>query len=412
MSEREDGARAFGRRLRVREVGGMPRAGVGVWAFILSVAILAARGSERLTGGYLWAEDATIFLKGAVEHGFWPIVEPFAGYIHSLPRIIAWLQSVTGSIETAPYVYVWTALLLTGVSCVICAATLQRTLCAEAPVIAVVMSLVPALVPHNGEVYLSITNLQWVTAPAFLALVIEASFWPAPPRWTVPLILFLGLSGGFAPLFAPVVVAGLLLQRRLSWGGASVLAAAVVALVAFATSDMQSPSLGGVHWRQAFFADLLMGLFTPTLAPHPLAAVARVVGRVLPLAILAAAWSSTRRSWALAFIALAVVTWAAGALRAAIYGPGACLSTRGHGARYLVVPAVLLGWALLVGSWQAPRWSIVVRGVLALLLVGSMLRQPVVDAYPPWQIKQTAPGAWHVRAAPPVFQTTIRAPGR
>ncbi len=385
---------------------------VGAWAFVLSVALLAARGWARLAGGYLWSEDITIFLKGAIEHGAPSIVEPFGGYVHVLPRVVAWLQSVTGPIEAAPFVYVWTALLLTGASCAICAAALRRTVCADAPAVAVAMSVLPVLVPHNGEVYLTITNLQWVMAPAFLALVIEASFWPEPPRWSAPLILLLGLSGGMAPLLVPVVVAGIVVRRRLTWGGASVLASAAVAIVAFATSGLPSPSIDDVHWRQAFFADLLMGIFTPALAPHPLSPLARIVGRILPVALLAAALSSRRRGWALALLALAVITWVPGALRGAFFAPGFCLKTDGHGARYLVVPAVLMGWAVLVGGWRGPRWSLVLRAGLVALLLASALRHPVVDTYPPWQIQQTAPGTWHVRAAPPVIQTTITAPAR
>ncbi|MCY1077930.1 hypothetical protein [Archangium lansingense] len=51
--------------------------------------LLLVRSHERLARAHLWAEDGSLFLREALERGAAPILEPYAGYLHVLPRILA-----------------------------------------------------------------------------------------------------------------------------------------------------------------------------------------------------------------------------------------------------------------------------------------------------------------------------------
>ncbi|MBL8936530.1 MAG: hypothetical protein JNM69_18375 [Archangium sp.] len=57
--------------------------------FTALTATLCFRGWPRLEQPSLWAEDGLIFLYDAVSMGWASLVEPYAGYVHLLPRLLA-----------------------------------------------------------------------------------------------------------------------------------------------------------------------------------------------------------------------------------------------------------------------------------------------------------------------------------
>ncbi|RKI65436.1 hypothetical protein D7X55_16425 [Corallococcus sp. AB049A] len=56
----------------------------------LCFAVLALRSHARLAQAHLWAEDGTVFLADALAHGFGATFLPYAGYLHVVPRLMAW----------------------------------------------------------------------------------------------------------------------------------------------------------------------------------------------------------------------------------------------------------------------------------------------------------------------------------
>ncbi|WP_404370784.1 hypothetical protein ACIHQR_11210 [Corallococcus coralloides] len=53
-------------------------------------AVLALRSHERLLQAHLWAEDGMVFLGDALAYGFGATFIPYAGYLHIVPRLLAW----------------------------------------------------------------------------------------------------------------------------------------------------------------------------------------------------------------------------------------------------------------------------------------------------------------------------------
>ncbi|GMU08548.1 hypothetical protein [Corallococcus caeni] len=53
-------------------------------------AVLALRSHARLVQAHLWAEDGTVFLADVLAHGVGATFMPYAGYLHVVPRLLAW----------------------------------------------------------------------------------------------------------------------------------------------------------------------------------------------------------------------------------------------------------------------------------------------------------------------------------
>ena len=52
-----------------------------------------ARGWPRIAHPTLWAEDGPIFLAAAYRNPLHPFIEPYSGYLHTVPRLVALLAS-------------------------------------------------------------------------------------------------------------------------------------------------------------------------------------------------------------------------------------------------------------------------------------------------------------------------------
>lgn len=144
-----------------------PATRTGVWSGVAAVAILIA-GSlaawlrlPAATHDTLWAEDARDFLGDAVRDGpIQALFKPYAGYLHTVPRIIAGLTEYFAPVNA------W-AMVMAGASCLVvgCVAALIF-FCARDSVpwlparvaLASITVLVP-LAPH--EVLGNTANLHW-----------------------------------------------------------------------------------------------------------------------------------------------------------------------------------------------------------------------------------------------------------
>ncbi|RKG72125.1 hypothetical protein D7W79_29480 [Corallococcus exercitus] len=59
-------------------------------ALLACFAVLMLRSHARLAQAHLWAEDGTVFLADALAHGIGATFMPYAGYLHVVPRLLAW----------------------------------------------------------------------------------------------------------------------------------------------------------------------------------------------------------------------------------------------------------------------------------------------------------------------------------
>jgi hypothetical protein len=61
------------------------------FTFLSCFLFLFLRASGRFLYAHLWAEDGSLFLPDAITYGWKSIFLPYAGYYHTLPRIIAYI---------------------------------------------------------------------------------------------------------------------------------------------------------------------------------------------------------------------------------------------------------------------------------------------------------------------------------
>lgn len=172
------------------------------------IVVLFKLGSTNITDT-LWAEDGVIFINEARTHGINSILKTYAGYLHVIPRIVAYIAVNINSSFT-PYIFFmfWLVALaffiyvLTKVS---------EDYGLKAPTILLV-TLFSIAQPNSGEVFFTITNAQWVLGCALALLVISNSNLKSSRTLYLALVC-IGLTGPFSLIFFPLVFMRLAFQK-------------------------------------------------------------------------------------------------------------------------------------------------------------------------------------------------------
>lgn len=197
------------------------------WFLLVVTVLLFLRKPHALHTPQLYAEDGSIFLAFNDLLGLRAWIEPYMGYLHLLPRLIAWMASHI--LDPA-----WWPAFYNGVAFLIWLAVIARTF---SPRLALPgkpwVALALFIGPQTGEVLFNITNLQWLTA----LLLVEQTF-VAPPATRVQrtgdllLVALVGLTGPF------VIALGPLLAWR--WWRARTMDNLAVLLLATACAGVQA----------------------------------------------------------------------------------------------------------------------------------------------------------------------------
>ncbi len=183
---------------------GMVAAFVGSMAFLL----LIPAGWARLD--HLWAEDGAKFAVGAMRFPLLNnLVEPYGGYLHTLPRLVAEVVALLPVGWTAAGFAVAAAVLRALVALVVFAGS--RAYLRSTPMRFALAALVIVLPAGNSETLNNMSNLHWfLLYGAFWALL-----WRGAPR--VPVALFVFLAAVSSPLvfvLAPIALVRLFLPRK------------------------------------------------------------------------------------------------------------------------------------------------------------------------------------------------------
>jgi hypothetical protein len=180
-------------------VEGAGRAFPLMLAFLLAIAF---KSNDFLSHPQFWAEDAIVFFKEQLGHGYPLILVPYAGYLHLIPRMVAWVATFFSPVK-APLIYNAAALLISSAALSFVAGRLRGHI----PTVLVFLSFM--LVPTNGEIFGTLTNVHWFLQFA-LVIACFTSFRPASPAMTYlrPLTLLLvALTGPFSVFIIGVVIA-------------------------------------------------------------------------------------------------------------------------------------------------------------------------------------------------------------
>jgi hypothetical protein len=174
-----------------------------VWRLLLLlvavVVMIALRQPDKLTYPQFWAEDAAVFYLQAENDGLGSFGTPYGGYWHGVPRAVALLGTAV-PIAFLPMLYTYTAVVLTA----LCLAVPLEGLTSERWRTRWALVLAVLLTPASGELWATLTNVQWIGASALVALLAAPT--PASRQGRVALgvvAAVLGLTGPFATLLWP-----------------------------------------------------------------------------------------------------------------------------------------------------------------------------------------------------------------
>jgi hypothetical protein len=186
---------------RLRPVG----TGLLAVAWAVATALLLVRPAGVPAWRVLWAEDGSRFLSGALDHpGPATWLEPYAGYLHLLPRLVGDVAARLPLAAAAPAFAVASAVVAGG-SLVLFAAGLRRWLPAPWQRAGLVVALA-ATHALAGEAAANAANLHWFLTLGLLGLALSRPRHLPVTAAAAAAVLF-ALSDPFAPLVAPVALA-------------------------------------------------------------------------------------------------------------------------------------------------------------------------------------------------------------
>ncbi|MFE9750377.1 hypothetical protein ACFYOT_36190 [Saccharothrix saharensis] len=370
-----------------------------VLAFLGALGFLLLFPAGRARLDHLWAEDGARFLVDAVTRPAWSnLVEPYGGYLHALPRLVAEPVALLPLEWAAAGFAVSAAVLRVAVALITFAAS--GAYLRWVPLRFALAALVVVLPAGNSEPVNNMTNLHWF----LLYGMFWALLWRNAPRVPVALFVFLAaLSSPLGLLLAPVALLRLALPRKEV--PIAFLVGALAQGVVMLFAERTPYSHDAVDPVQVALASVLR---VPVVAFTGSEQVARIYpgqGNLPVLAALVAAavpiaaglWWGDRAgrlvaSLGAAFSAIVIVVslsanWAA-VLQ--VQQPDVVMA----GQRYSIAPCLFLFTAMAVGLAAVParRWLflavVAARSVIAFVVLVSVsqhLRDPeVVLTGVPW----------------------------
>lgn len=182
--------------------------------FIIVILILMFRRFDGFTNPQLWAEDGTVFLQQYTEMGVKSLITPYAGYLHTIPRLIVFCFGLLSiNLIYIPLLY--------SITCVVFMLLLAYRFLKSADELSlqnkVLFATVFLYVPLGTEIFMNVTNLIWFTALYMVdfLLVGYKQYESSRYKLTIAVALFVvALTGPFSLLLSPIIVLIILLERK------------------------------------------------------------------------------------------------------------------------------------------------------------------------------------------------------
>jgi len=335
--------------------------------------IFFLRRPEMFLTPQFWAEDGPVIFVQADVTGARALLLPYGGYHHLLLRMIAALAAPLDAV-VLPAGYFFASM---AVTIALAAAVFSPRLdLSYRPACALTLGLVP----HTGEVFGNLTNLQWPAALGLVWLLLARDATrPGQQIRDSLLAVVLGLTGVFSVLFAPLFLYRAW-QRRSSaaWLIAGLILCTALVQVTTICRTGGSVSPAGASWSLPLILNtigLRLGgaLCLPmNQAMHLPPAVAVSLGLVCLVLLLAAAgWPGPQRETR-RLLAACLGLILAGTLFRLRQDLGD-LHVITNGDRYFFLPKLLAAWLIIQGlanpGWR--RWAC--AGVCTALLLTSLV---------------------------------------
>jgi len=184
-----------------------------LYVFFVAIGSLILKIDELnyFLGKFIWAEDGTIFLSKAQSLGLRAIIEPYAGYLHLYPRLVAHL-SLFFDLLYRPLVILFGWLIAYFLMVFTFAKIAKRV--GFSSVSVTVLIIMVTLQPHYGENFFNITNSQWMLG-AVLSLwaLAPGENMHRSPLLKALLLILLCLTGPFSIILIPLLLVKLILMR-------------------------------------------------------------------------------------------------------------------------------------------------------------------------------------------------------
>ena len=204
----------------------------------VALVMLFSRRPDVFANPQFWAEDGAIFFVEEKRFGWRTLFQPYAGYLHTVPRMVA------GAAGIAPAMWA-PALYTIGMAAVVVWTVMKAASRRVDLPLAYWSGLAVVLVPNMDELVLNITNAQWFGAIIMLLIAVGRS--PANAIQAiadVSAIALFGLTGPFAVFFAPLFLARFF-GKRTRYNAALVAinsALAVVQLLVYLSQNSAEPA--------------------------------------------------------------------------------------------------------------------------------------------------------------------------
>lgn len=173
--------------------------------------IILLKGWERLISPGIWAEDGTVFLKQAFEHGLASLFLPYDGYFHTLPRIIAvivtWIP-----VKLIPIFIVFFCYCVFVYTITFFFAPSYKWIFRSQP-LTFVAALILLLAPGQIEMLGNLTNLHWYLLLLLSVLALKDIH--TPYTFSEIVIAFLCIStSGTSIILLPIFVLRIILKWK------------------------------------------------------------------------------------------------------------------------------------------------------------------------------------------------------
>ncbi|HXQ82409.1 MAG TPA: hypothetical protein VN775_13910 [Opitutaceae bacterium] len=343
-------------------------------AFLTAAAVLSIlflRRPESFLHPQLYAEDGGVFFLGACRDPWGSILVPYAGYLHLGARLVAALCSWLNPL--------WIPAAYFSVSV---GAVLALTLALFSQRVGLphpgLFALAIVLVPHNGEVFDNLTNVQWIGAIGLIVLLLARDP-ERPSQWLLDFACaaVISLTGVFSVLFAPLFAARAAIRRTFASIGIACFVLAGAAIQVREILHFPLPATAGektAYLALATFGQRVsMSLLSPPSAPDAATLLTRALAGSAGLALLVVLGLGIgpdrlrRMVFAASLLLLAA---------AAIYrfrGGILELASVHNGDRYFFGPKVFFLWILLLHLRRASALRWLSGALLAAILLNCCL---------------------------------------
>jgi hypothetical protein len=358
-----------GARGRVRVGERAQQALIGLVVFTVAFVVLVARYPSSLFAAEPLLEDGSVFIQGTFD-GLRSIVEPYQGYLHVAPRLVALAVSLLPPYWW-PVVMNAAAIAVTaGVATFIASDRLAKVWPDSRLRLALAAGFV--LLPASHELSWHVTYIQWSLAVFLLFRVLadDPRGWVWADRAAVALS---GLSSPTVILFAP-----LYLWRRRDMTTAIVLACAAIQVVAVVLTSTRGPAsvttaydFGAVLGVRLLIQPLIGMVLAAVLATQEIPVPVTLFAMVVVGGLLAVAASALSRRAAIVLGYAAITVALAGVLRAS--EPLADLVAGWSATRYFVFAGLFFMVAIIVAIATGGRRQRLAGAALAGILVAGIV---------------------------------------